>query len=143
GREELERLLVQRDRLGRPTGGPVGRGEVVAADQGVAVVGAELRRPQLQRLVVERDRLGGTSGGPVGRGEVVAAVECVRVVGSENLLPDPAGLGKERDCLVGVAKVELSLAEDILEPCYGNRVSNRLAVELLAGPVQPRAQDRT
>ena len=39
--EELERLLVQRDRLRRPAGDPVGDGQVVAAGERVGVVGAQ------------------------------------------------------------------------------------------------------
>ena len=67
-----ERLLVHGDRLVRPTGGLVGQAEVIAAVEGVGVVGAELRRPQPERLLVHRDRLVRPPGVHVGQGEVIA-----------------------------------------------------------------------
>ena len=55
---ELERRLVQRDRLAVAAAAQVGLGEVVAAGERVGVVGAELRLTQLERRLVQRDRLG-------------------------------------------------------------------------------------
>ena len=80
---QLQRRLVERDRLGGAAGGPVGVGEAVAAGERVGVVGAELRLVQPQRRLVERDRLGEAACEQVGVGEVVAAVERVGVVGAE------------------------------------------------------------
>ena len=48
---ELERRLVQRDRLGQSARGRVGVGQVAAAAESVGVVGAQLGLAELERLL--------------------------------------------------------------------------------------------
>ena len=54
-RPQLERLLVHRDRLGRPTRVHVGHGEIVAAGERVGVVGAELRLQRASTAFSDED----------------------------------------------------------------------------------------
>ena len=57
GLPELECLLVQRDRLGRPARRPVSHGEVVAAGERVGVVESQRRAAHEHRPLVGRRRL--------------------------------------------------------------------------------------
>ena len=52
--------------VGPSAGGLVGKGEVIAANERVGVVGPQLRLHQLERRLVQRDRLGVPAGGVVG-----------------------------------------------------------------------------
>jgi hypothetical protein len=65
----------------------VGVGEVVAAVEGVGVVGAQLRLPLLQRRFEQLDSLVDGAGRLVHDGEAVAAVEGVGMVGAQLRLP--------------------------------------------------------
>ena len=74
---------MERDRLGHATGDLVGQGQVVAADQRVGVVGAELRVLSLSVSSWIGIASSVRPASVVGQGEVVAAGERVGVVGAE------------------------------------------------------------
>ena len=120
---ELEGRLVQRDRLGRAAGGPVGGGEVLAAVERVGVVGAERSRSAaLSVCLVHPDRLVGAAGGEVGEGEVVAAVRACRGGRRRARLPRVAArLVQQRDGLGRVAQAVLADPEDFLQPSRRSR----------------------
>ena len=100
----------------------------------VGVVGAELRLPQRQRLLAAAAGPGRACRRPVGRGEVAHARERVGVVGAEPGGEGGAGLGEQDDRLLGVAQAELRCAQGHLHPGHGQRVADRLPLDLRPSP---------
>ena len=78
------------DRLGQPTRGLIGQGEVVHVDERVGVVGALPGLLEPKHLLEQRDRLGDPAGLAIGQGEVAHGTDGGEVVA---VRPSPCGAG--------------------------------------------------
>ena len=83
----------------------VGGSEVIAVDERVGVVGADLQRPQLERLLEEQDRLGRPTGGQIGQSKVALADERVGVVGAQRTAQSVGSLPEQIHRLARIAKM--------------------------------------
>ena len=86
----LENLLVQLDRVPKPSPDSITFGKVVTADKGIAVVGPEPLLPLLERLLVQRDSLAGPACFDVRSGECIAALERCRGGHSRSRISPPS-----------------------------------------------------